>query len=56
MGNKIRASGDPIANGILVNNLMPFVDEGMYPKINAQLELIVQRGEKEAKKKEEEKK
>jgi len=52
MGNKIRAGGDPIANGKIVNKLMPFVDEGMFPKINARFEEIVQRGEKEAKKKE----
>jgi hypothetical protein len=55
MGNKIRAGGDPIENGKIVNNLMPFVDEEMFPKINARLEEIVQRGETEVKKKKEEK-
>jgi hypothetical protein len=55
MGNKIRAGGDSVENGKIVSNLMPFVDEEMFPKINARLEEIVQRGEKEAKKKKEEK-
>ena len=55
MGNKIRAGGDSVENGKIVNNLMPFVDEEMFPKINARLEEIVQRGEKEAKKNKEEK-
>lgn len=52
MGNKIRAGGDIIENAKMVDNLMPFVDKEIFPKINARLEEIVQRGEKEARKKE----
>ena len=51
-GNKIRAGDDLIKNAKMVNNLMPFVDKEIFPKINARLEEIVVRGEKEAKKKE----
>ena len=52
MGNKIRAGGDLIKNAKIVANLMPFVDKEMFPKINARLEEIVGKGEKEARKKE----
>jgi hypothetical protein len=52
MGNKIRAGGNLIENAKIVDNLMPFVDEEIFPKTNARLEEIVKRGEKEAKKKE----
>ena len=51
-GNKIRAGNDLIKNAKMVKNLMPFVDKEIFPKINARLEEIVVRGEKEAKKKE----
>ena len=52
INNKIRAGGNSIENGKIVDNLMPFVDKEIFPKINARLEEIVVRGEKEAKKKE----
>ena len=52
MGNKIRAGGDLIKNAKIVANLMPFVDKEMFPKINARLEEIVGKWEKEARKKE----
>lgn len=52
MSNKIRAGGDLIKSGEVVNSLMPFVDKETFPKINARLEEIVRGGEKEAKKKE----
>ena len=52
IGNKIRAGGDLINSGKIIQNMMPFVDKEMFPKINARLEEIVRGGEKEAKKKE----
>ena len=50
MGNKIRASGNLIEMGAMVSNLMPFVDKERFPKVDARLEEIIDRGKKEAKK------
>ena len=48
MDSKIRAGGDPVKLGPIVESLMPFVDADLFPKMNGRFETIVQRGEKKA--------
>ena len=48
MDSKIRAGGDPVKLGPIVESLMPFVDADLFPKMNGRFESIVQRGEKKA--------
>ena len=50
MDNKIRAGGNPVQLGRLVESLMPFVDAESFPKMNGRFETIIERGEKEARK------
>ena len=50
MDHKIRASGNPVELGPIVENLMPFVDAEIFPKMNGRFETIIERGEKEARK------
>ena len=50
MDNKIRAGGNPVQLGRLVDSLMPFVDAENFPKMNGRFETIIERGEKEARK------
>lgn len=56
MDNKIRAGGNPVELGPIVERLMPFVDADIFPKMNGRFETIIQRGKKEARKREEEEK
>ena len=37
--------------GPIVERLMPFVDEELFPKMNGRFETIIQRGKKKAKRK-----
>ena len=53
MDSKIRAGGDPVKLGPLVESLMPFVDADLFPKMNGRFETIIQRGEKKARKEKE---
>ena len=53
MDSKIRAGGDPVKLGPIVESLMPFVDAKLFPKMNGRFETIVQRGRKKAKKQQE---
>ena len=50
MDNKIRAGGNPVEMGPIVENLMPFVDKKDFPKMDGRFETIIERGKKEAKK------
>ena len=56
MDNKIRAGGNPEELGPIVENLMPFVDAELFPKMNGRFETIIERGKKEARKNKEDKK
>jgi len=53
MDSKIRAGGDPVKLGPIVESLMPFVDAELFPKMNGRFETIIQRGRKKAKKQQE---
>lgn len=50
MDSKIRAGGDPVELGPIVESLMPFVDADLFPKMNGRFETIIERGKKEARK------
>ena len=50
MDSKIRAGGDPVKLGPIVESLMPFVDAELFPKMNGRFETIIERGKKEARK------
>ena len=54
MDTKICAGGDTVKLGPIVESLMPFVDDALFPKMNGRFETIIQRGKKKAKKSEEE--
>ena len=56
MDNKIRAGGNPVEIGPIVENLMPFVDAEIFPKMNGRFETIIERGKKEARKNKEDRK
>lgn len=56
MDSKIRAGGDPVELGPIVESLMPFVDADLFPKMNDRFEKIIERGKKEAKKNKEDRK
>ena len=56
MDNKIRAGGNPVELGPIVENLMPFVDAEIFPKMNGRFETIIERGKKQARKNKEDKK
>jgi len=56
MDSKIRAGGNPIDLGPIVEGLMPFVDAENFPKINGRFETIIERGKKDARKLEEDEK
>lgn len=50
MDSKIRAGGNPIDLGPIVEGLMPFVDAENFPMINGRFETIIERGKKDARK------
>lgn len=50
MDSKIRAGGDPVELGPIVESLVPFVDADLFPKMNGRFETIIERGKKEARK------
>lgn len=50
MDSKIRAGGDPVELGLIVESLVPFVDADLFPKMNGRFETIIERGKKEARK------
>ena len=56
MDSKIRAGGNPVKLGPIVESLMPFVDAELFPKMNGRFETIIQRGKKKAKEQKEEEK
>jgi hypothetical protein len=56
MDSKIRAGGNPMDLGPIVESLMPFVDAKSFPKMNARFEVIIERGKKQARKLEEDEK
>ena len=56
MDNKIRAGGNPVEMGPIVENFMPFVDKKDFPKMDGRFETIIERGKKEAKKNKEDEK
>jgi len=50
MDSKIRAGGDRVELGPIVESLVPFVDADLFPKMNGRFETIIERGKKEARK------